>query len=133
MAVLAGLAVWGVGSQAVAQQNLFTRGNPSLYQLALNQRAGNQLAMGAAGLPCPRDSDMQESLGDEVTIVEDLSGLRRGDRVHWKGHVGIMLDGERLLHANGFHMLVEAEPLAMARDRIAEAGSEPITTIRRGP
>jgi hypothetical protein len=59
VAVLAGLAVWGLGSQAVAQQNLFTRGNPSLYQLALNQRAGNQLAMGAAqlnpftGIPTP--------------------------------------------------------------------------------
>jgi len=92
-----------------------------------------QLAMGAAGLPCPRDSDMQETLGEPVEAGEGLAGLRRGDRVHWKGHVGVMLDGERLLHANGFHMQVEIESLAEARERIARAGAGPITAIRRGP
>ena len=44
----------------------------------------------------------------------DLAGLRRGDLVFWKGHVGIMLDGERLLHANGHHMAVAVEPLRAA-------------------
>jgi hypothetical protein len=60
VAVLAGLAAWGLGGPAVAQPTtLFTRGNPSLYQVALNQRASNQLAMASAqinpysGLPSP--------------------------------------------------------------------------------
>jgi hypothetical protein len=59
VAVLVGLAAWGLGGPAGAQQNLFTRGNPSLLQQALNVRASNQLAMGAAqinpysGIPSP--------------------------------------------------------------------------------
>jgi cell wall-associated NlpC family hydrolase len=92
-----------------------------------------QLAMNAAGFACPRDSDMQESLGEAVAIGDDLSGLERGDRVHWKGHVGIMTDGEHLLHANGFHMQVVLEPLAETRSRIVGDGAGPITAIRRGP
>src|SRR5947207_3110074 len=62
-----------------------------------------QIAMSAAGFACPRDSDMQEALGEPVSVAADLSGLARGDRVHWKGHVGVMTDGKHLLHANGFH------------------------------
>src|SRR5262249_7428549 len=46
--VLAGLAVCVIGNQAIAQQNLFTRGNPSPLQVALNMRASNQFAMAAA-------------------------------------------------------------------------------------
>jgi cell wall-associated NlpC family hydrolase len=90
-----------------------------------------QLAMGAAGLACPRDSDMQEREGEAVEIRPDLSGLGRGDRVFWKGHVGIMLDGWRLLHANGFHMSVEIEPLAAARERILATAGGDVTALRR--
>ncbi len=48
----------------------------------------------------------------------DLAGLRRGDLVFWRGHVGLMLDPETLIHANGHHMAVAAEPLAEAVARI---------------
>lgn len=90
-----------------------------------------QLAMHAAGLDCPRDSDMQQAeLGDAVAVAEDLDGLMRGDLVFWKGHVGIMLDAFLMLHANAHHMAVVAEPLAGAVDRIARAGSR-IAAIKR--
>jgi cell wall-associated NlpC family hydrolase len=90
-----------------------------------------QVAMHAAGLDCPRDSDMQlAELGRELAVAADLDGLQRGDLVFWNGHVGIMTDAFMLLHANAYHMAVVAEPLRTAVDRIARAGL-PITAIRR--
>ena len=90
-----------------------------------------QVAMHAAGLACPRDSDMQlAEIGSPITVGDDLAGLVRGDLVFWPGHVGLMVDAARLLHANAHHMSVAAEPLRMAADRIAQSGST-ITAIKR--
>jgi cell wall-associated NlpC family hydrolase len=90
-----------------------------------------QLALNACGFPCPRDSDMQEAaLGQAVAPAEDLSDLRRGDLLFWKGHVAIMRDEQTLLHANAFHMAVAIEPVAEAAARIRAAGSE-ATSVRR--
>ncbi len=90
-----------------------------------------QLALTAAGIPCPRDSDMQErAVGTPVTLPADLSGLRRGDLLFWKGHVAIARDAATLVHANAFHMAVAVEPLAEAVARIRAAGCE-ITSVRR--
>lgn len=90
-----------------------------------------QIAMQAAGLPCPRDSDMQEAeVGANLLVPDELTGLRRGDLVFWKGHVGIMADGVMLVHANAHHMAVVAEPLSTAKQRIARTGSE-ISSIKR--
>jgi cell wall-associated NlpC family hydrolase len=87
-----------------------------------------QVSLAAAGAAAPRDTDMQEgALG--VALPEGTK-LKRGDLVFWKGHVGIMLDSARLLHANGHHMQVVIEPLDEARARIAAAGF-PVTSIRR--
>lgn len=92
-----------------------------------------QAAMEAAGLACPRDTDMQQAaVGAEVLVPETLDGLQRGDLVFWKGHVGIMADGIMLVHANAHHMAVVIEPLAGAVMRIAKTGG-PITAIRRPP
>lgn len=89
-----------------------------------------QLALQACGMAAPRDSDMQErSLGSPLP-PDRRDELRRGDLVFWRGHVGVMLDAEMLLHANGHHMQVVAEPLAEARARIA-ASHGPVTSIRR--
>jgi hypothetical protein len=85
-----------------------------------------QVALQAVGKAAPRDTDMMEqALGDAVPRAE-----RRGDLVFWKGHMGVMLDGARLLHANAFHMAVAVEPLAEAVARIEKiAGS--VTSVRR--
>ena len=89
-----------------------------------------QLSLECAGRPCPRDADQQErALGEG--LPPGLDGLRRGDLVFWKGHVGLMLDAERLIHANGHHMAVAVEPLAVAVARIAEKSFGAVTSIRR--
>lgn len=90
-----------------------------------------QIALEAAGIPAPRDSDMQRAeLGNDVLIRKDYEGLQRGDLVFWPGHVGIMVDGLMLLHANAHHMAVTVETLPEAIERIAKTGDRP-TAIKR--
>lgn len=89
-----------------------------------------QLSLQAAGLICPRDSDMQESALGTALPIDDLTGLRRGDLIFWDGHVGIMADARLLLHANGHFMQVTLEPLADAVERIASRYGR-ITAIKR--
>ncbi len=89
-----------------------------------------QVSLQACGIACPRDSDMQEAELGTALPVDDLSALRRGDLVFWKGHVGIMQDAQTLLHANGHHLQVVSEPLQEAIARIAATGSQ-VTAIRR--
>jgi cell wall-associated NlpC family hydrolase len=95
-----------------------------------------QLSLRMAGVAAPRDTDQQEAaLGEALPLdAAPLDGRRsrltRGDLLFWPGHVGIMLDDARLLHASGFHMEVVAEPVTEALARIAAAGSE-LTTVRR--
>lgn len=80
-----------------------------------------QIALTAADIACPRDSDMQEAaLGHAVALEE----LRRGDLLFWPGHVAIACSADAILHANAHHMLVAREPLTEALTRIAKAGSE---------
>lgn len=87
-----------------------------------------QVALSASGLFCPRDTDMQERELGEVMPTD--AQLRRGDLVFWKGHVGIMRDESRLLHANAHHMAVASEPVAEAIARIAAKGTS-VSSIRR--
>ena len=90
-----------------------------------------QVALAACGIRrCPRDSDMQEKALGQPVAAADLSDLRRGDLLFWKGHVAIVRDRATLLHANAFHMAVAAESLSEAIARIRAAGSEP-TSVRR--
>ena len=85
-----------------------------------------QTALQAVGKAAPRDTDMMEkSLGETVATAS-----QRGDLVFWKGHMGVMLDSERLLHANAFHMIVAIEPLAETVTRI-EKTAGPVTAIKR--
>lgn len=80
-----------------------------------------QVALTAGGVACPRDSDMQEdALGKPV----DLSALRRGDFLFWKGHVAIARDATTIIHANAHHMAVAIEPVHEAIRRTAAAGSD---------
>jgi dipeptidyl peptidase-like protein/NlpC/P60 family protein len=89
-----------------------------------------QVALTACGIACPRDSDMQEQALGRPVAAPDLSGLRRGDLLFWKGHVAIARDATSLLHANAFHMAVAIEPTDAALARIRAAGCEP-TNVRR--
>ena len=87
-----------------------------------------QTALHAAGLTCPRDTDLQErELG---FAVHDHNALKRGDLIFWNGHAGIMVDHEQFLHANGHFMQVTLEPLSTAITRIAMAGGQ-LTGIKR--
>jgi cell wall-associated NlpC family hydrolase len=91
-----------------------------------------QLAVEAAGYAAPRDADMQAAeLGRAIDLRKDAK-LRRGDLVFWEGHVGIMTSAKDFLHANAFHMAVEAEPFAAAKRRIKAAGYE-MNCVRRLP
>jgi len=88
-----------------------------------------QVALTACGIPCPRDSHMQEkALGRE--LATGASQLRRGDLLFWRRHVAIVRDAASLVHANAFHMAVAFEPIEQAIARIRAAGSE-ITSVRR--
>lgn len=88
-----------------------------------------QIALQAAGLPCPGDSDQQmETVGAQVPIGSEIL---RGDLLFWKGHVAIALDADRLLHANVHHMAVAVEGRAAAIDRIAAQGDGPVLAHRR--
>jgi cell wall-associated NlpC family hydrolase len=89
-----------------------------------------QVALTASGIVCPRDSDMQQRALGTAIAMDDLTGLRRGDLVFWKGHVGVMRDAATLLHANAFHMAVAAESLRDAVERISAAGSEVVAVKR---
>jgi len=87
-----------------------------------------QLGLWMAGQQAPRDTDMQErALGTRLAGIE---ALRRGDLVFWKGHVGMMQDGQTLLHANAHHMMTASEPLEVAVERMEKKGVA-ITSIRR--
>jgi cell wall-associated NlpC family hydrolase len=95
--------------------------------LGLDCSGLTQQAFYAAGLACPRDSDQQAGLG----VPAPPEALSRGDLVFWRGHVGMMLDAKRLIHANAHHMAVAIEPLAEAVRRIADRGGGQPTAYRR--
>lgn len=85
-----------------------------------------QLALARAGIAAPRDTDQQQAaLGEPLP---EGAPPERGDLVFWPGHVGMMADGERLLHANAHWMMVTIEPLA---DVIARLPAETRTPLIR--
>ena len=86
-----------------------------------------QQALYAAGRAGPRDTDMQ---GARVGRPVGRAELRRGDLVFWPGHVAMMIDETRILHANAHHMAVAREPVSEAIARIQAAGSG-VTSVRR--
>jgi cell wall-associated NlpC family hydrolase len=88
-----------------------------------------QVSLNAAGIGCPRDSDMQQDgLGSALDPAERK--LLRGDLIFWKGHVAIVRDADSIVHANAHHMATAIENTAEAIARIKAAGSE-ITAIKR--
>ena len=83
-----------------------------------------QLAWALAGLQLPRDSDLiWAAIGADKDV--DPAKLARGDLVFFPGHVGIMADGERIVHASRRWNAVKAEPLADVIARSADKGHQP--------
>lgn len=78
-----------------------------------------QVALHAAGKPCPGDSDMQMALGRALGPDEPL---RRGDLIFWKGHVAMVVNPDVLIHANGHTMAVSYEGIRDAVARISAGG-----------
>jgi cell wall-associated NlpC family hydrolase len=89
-----------------------------------------QISMQGAGMPCPRDTDMQEAEIGEPLADLKLEKLERGDLMFWRGHVGIMQSAEWMIHASGHQMEVVVEPIRRAVERIAETHGE-ISVIKR--
>ncbi len=91
-----------------------------------------QRVLALAGLCVPRDSDQQAAaIGRAVEPLPGPGALRRGDLVFFPGHVGIMRDAERLIHANARCMMVTIDPLAEVIEQIARTEAQPVTAVRR--
>lgn len=83
-----------------------------------------QASLNACGIASPRDSDMMEkSLGQAVSLDQ----LQRGDLIFWPGHVGVMQDGARLLHANAHFMEGTSERLA----DVILRNAKPVSSAKR--
>src|SRR5579863_1580438 len=89
-----------------------------------------QVSLNAAGISCPRDSDMQEQQLGKALDPRDTKKLERGDLIFWKGHVAMARNANSLVHANAHHMATVIEPTESAIARIAAAGSK-VTAIKR--
>src|SRR6185312_7353553 len=83
-----------------------------------------QVSLNAAGLACPRDSDMQQNALGRPLDPATWDRLQRGDLLFWKGHVAIARDADTIVHANAFHMAAVIEHRSEAIARIRAAGSE---------
>jgi cell wall-associated NlpC family hydrolase len=89
-----------------------------------------QVALNAACIGCPRDSDMQEQALGRALPESEWKNLQRGDLIFWEGHVAIVRDTESIVHANAHHMATAVENTRAAIARIKAAGSE-VTSIKR--
>ncbi|WBL78249.1 C40 family peptidase [Bradyrhizobium xenonodulans] len=89
-----------------------------------------QVSLTAAGIGCPRDSDMQMAGLGRTLEPHERSSLLRGDLIFWKGHVAIVRDSSTMVHANAHHMATVIEPIKPAMARIKAAGSE-VAAIKR--
>jgi hypothetical protein len=81
-----------------------------------------QQSLGFCGIRSPRDSDQQRELGRSIP---NDAPLQRGDIIFFEGHVGLMVDGTRLIHATSRRGETVVEPLEEV------AGRTPIVGRRR--
>ncbi|MEP3225988.1 MAG: C40 family peptidase [Parasphingorhabdus sp.] len=78
-----------------------------------------QMVLALSGINAPRDADQQlHAIGENLPAD---AALTSGDIIFFPDHVGIMVDGEQLIHANTHWMQVVVEPLS---DVIARFGSD---------
>jgi cell wall-associated NlpC family hydrolase len=89
-----------------------------------------QISLIAAGIGCPRDSDMQQDALGRLLSAAESKALQRGDLLFWKGHVAIARDDRSIVHANAHYMATVIEDAREAIARIKAAGSE-LVSVRR--
>jgi len=89
-----------------------------------------QVSLNAAGIGCPRDSDLQQDGLGRLLDAAETKKLQRGDLIFWKGHVAIVRDVDTIAHANAHHMATVVENTQEAIARINAAGSE-VAAIKR--
>lgn len=82
-----------------------------------------QLAYSMAGISLQRDSDLQAATAGVPLAAGEAP--RRGDLAFFPGHVGMMIDGENMIHATAHSGNVTIEPLADVEARTETA------TVRR--
>lgn len=122
------LGDWARDPVAMAESLL---GTPYLW--GGNSRAGidcsglAQLAYGLCGIAIPSDSDLQQGAGHPVAEGQE----QRGDLIFWKGHVALIVDDHRLIHANGHTMSVAHEGRAACIARILAQENRPVLARRR--
>jgi len=87
-----------------------------------------QAALLACGIAAPADSDLQQALG---YALPDGAPLERNDLIFWRGHVAMVVDAARLIHANGHSMSVAYEEIEDAIQRIQSAGGGAVLARRR--
>ncbi|WJR77712.1 NlpC/P60 family protein [Bradyrhizobium sp. NP1] len=128
---LAGLAEYAPDFVAVAERFV---GTPYLWggksSFGIDCSGLVQIALNAAGIACPRDSDMQQATTGRVLGLAEQQPLKRGDLIFWNGHVAIVRDAETIVHANAHHMATVIENTADAITRIRAAGSDVVAVKR---
>lgn len=87
-----------------------------------------QLTLMACNIKCPRDSDMQETMPGKPV---DRADLRSGDLVFFRGHVGIMVDENTMIHANDRAMAVSIDDLDEYIQWRGLNGKSPVKMFKR--
>lgn len=85
-----------------------------------------QQALSVEGIALRRDTDLQREQGEAVKFA----AREAGDLIFWPGHVGLLLAGDLLCHANAHWMTVVTEPLADVMARAADAGDPVVRRFR---
>ncbi|MBI1235092.1 MAG: peptidoglycan endopeptidase [Alphaproteobacteria bacterium] len=110
-------------------------GSPYLWggkeSLGLDCSGLVQTSLEATGIRILRDTDMQESeLPTRFATIPAEAPRQRGDIVFWAGHVGIMVDETRILHANAHYLQTVIEPVSET-ERRAVSNDSPVTSVIR--
>lgn len=77
-----------------------------------------QISLQSSGKNFPRNTSDQFKM--DLITIDNKTHLSRGNLVFWKGHVGILQNAKKMLHANQHHMQVFSEDLNVAIDRIKD-------------